>query len=152
MSQPASGPSWLEGLGFAIIDQPGGGGASGGGAAPSGQGFAMSTDEARSMLTIAKRLRDKYQGMLPTAEGLTRLTSPADEPGSNSYNKLLVDAGPPPGAFAAGADQVKQEYAYADELVARLEQALGITEASDEQAGSDVKNATSGDEGKGFAG
>jgi hypothetical protein len=112
----------------------------------------MSTDEARSMLTIAKRLRDKYQGMLPTAEGLTRLTSPADEPGSNSYNKLLVDAGPPPGAFAAGADQVKQEYAYADELVARLEQALGITEASDEQAGSDVKNATSGDEGKGFAG
>ncbi|WP_344869443.1 hypothetical protein [Amycolatopsis ultiminotia] len=112
----------------------------------------MSTDEARNMLTVAKRLRDKYQGMLPTAQSLTQLTSPADEPGSNGYNKLLVDAGPPPGAFAAGESQVKQEYAYADELVKRLEQALGITETSDEQAGTDVKNATSGNESKGFAG
>ena len=111
----------------------------------------MSTDEARNMLTVAKRLRDKYRGMIPDAEALTQLTSPADEPGSNGYNAQLVNAGQSPGAFVAGRDQVKEEFAYADELVARLEQALGITEASDEQAGADVKNATPGSQDKGFA-
>jgi hypothetical protein len=45
---------------------------------------------------------------------------------------------------------VENAYAYADELVKRLEKALGITESSDEQAATDMKNA--GKQGRGFAG
>ncbi|GAA3554187.1 hypothetical protein GCM10022222_42310 [Amycolatopsis ultiminotia] len=152
MSQPAQQPGWLEGLGFAITDQTGGGGgASGGAATPSGQGFALSRDDAMSMLNLAKSVREDFREMRTDAEQLTRLTSPADEPGSNGYNKLLVNDGQPPGAFVAGKDQVEQLYAYADELVKRLEKALGTTESSDEQAGADVKNAASGEQDGGFA-
>ncbi|MBB4689696.1 hypothetical protein [Amycolatopsis jiangsuensis] len=89
MSQPASGPNWLEGLGFVITDQAGGGGASGGGAAPSGQGFAMSTDEAHSMLVVAKRTRDKYNSMRRKALLTLRMNPPTDDPGSSGYNNLM---------------------------------------------------------------
>ncbi|MFF0147376.1 hypothetical protein [Amycolatopsis sulphurea] len=85
------------------------------------------------------------------AEALTRLRPPADEPGSNGYNKLLVGDGQNRGAFGSGADQVKLYRDYIAELVARLEKALGITEASDDQAGVDVKRVSSEGEGKGFA-
>ncbi|WP_344862336.1 hypothetical protein [Amycolatopsis ultiminotia] len=104
-----------------------------------------------SMLNLAKSVREDFREMRTDAEQLTRLTSPADEPGSNGYNKLLVNDGQPPGAFVAGKDQVEQLYAYADELVKRLEKALGTTESSDEQAGADVKNAASGEQDGGFA-
>ncbi|PFG47100.1 hypothetical protein ATK36_2119 [Amycolatopsis sulphurea] len=151
MSQPASGPSWLEGLGFAITDQPGGGGASGGGAAPAGPGFSLSSADAWSMLNQARSMYHDILRMGPHATALTKLTPPADEPGSNGYNKLLVGDGQNRGAFGSGADQVKLYRDYIAELVARLEKALGITEASDDQAGVDVKRVSSEGEGKGFA-
>jgi hypothetical protein len=153
VSQPAAGPNWLEGLDFAIIGQQpagGGGGASGGGAAPSGPGFAMSTDEARNMLVVAKRVRDKYSDMRRKALDALRMNPPADEPGSNGYNKLMVGEDHNSGVLGGGRDQVELAYNYAAQLASRLEQALGITESSDAQATVDVKNMTQ-DEGKGFA-
>ncbi|RJQ83754.1 hypothetical protein [Amycolatopsis panacis] len=110
----------------------------------------MSRDDALSMLKLAKNVRDYFSGMRQRAHDLTQLTSPADEPGSNGYNKLLVNRGEPKGTFVLGEEQVNQEYTYAKELVHRLEEALGITEASDEQATTDVTNA--GEQGGGFAG
>ncbi|MFF0146870.1 hypothetical protein [Amycolatopsis sulphurea] len=109
----------------------------------------MSRDDALSMLKLAKTVRDYFRKMRQRAYNLTQLTSPANEPGSNGYNKLLVNRGEPKGTFVLGEEQVNQEYAYAKELVHRLEKALGITEASDEQATSDVKDA--GTQGGGFA-
>lgn len=110
----------------------------------------MSRDDAMAMLKLAKSVREDFNHMREDAVRLTQITSPADEPTSNGYTKLLVNAGEPKGVFVTGKEQVDKEFAYADELVKRLEKALGITEASDEQAGADVKNA--GKQGRGFAG
>ncbi|RJQ84580.1 hypothetical protein D5S19_16680 [Amycolatopsis panacis] len=104
-----------------------------------------------SMLNLAKGVREDFRDMRIDAARLTRVTSPADEPGSNGYNELLVNRGQPPGAFVAGEAQVNQLYAHADELVKRLEKALGIIQSSDEQAGADVKNAAASGQGEGFA-
>ncbi|WP_409466912.1 hypothetical protein [Amycolatopsis sp. GA6-003] len=145
MSQPAPKPGWLDGLGFNIGDAFGAGDAAGAamsGGSPGGQGFTMSRDDAMAMLKIAKSVRNDFREMRNDANELTRLTAPADEPSSNGYNKLLVNDGDPKGAFVTGRDQVDREFAYADELVKRLEKTLGITEASDEQASADVKNAS----------
>lgn len=154
MSQPAQQPGWLDGLYFNIGDAfsagDAAGAAMGGGGSPGGQGFTMSRDDATAMLKLAKTVREHFSDMRTDANALTRLTAPADEPTSNNYNKLLVNPGEPKGAFVTGEDQVKQEYAYADELVRRLEKALGIVESSDEQAAADVKNA--GKQSGGFAG
>ncbi|WP_275291369.1 hypothetical protein [Amycolatopsis sp. La24] len=151
MSQPGQQPGWLDGLYFNIGDAFSAGDAAGAamGGAPSGQGFTMSRDDAAAMLTLAKTVREHFRDMRPEANELIRLTSPADEPTSNGYTKLLVNEGEPKGAFVTGRDQVDQEFAYADELVKRLEKALGITESSDEQAATDVKNA--GKQEGGFA-
>ncbi|MEU4670007.1 hypothetical protein AB0F91_18960 [Amycolatopsis sp. NPDC023774] len=153
MALPAPESKWLTGLNFTITgDQPAGGGASGGAAAaPAGPGFSLSPDEARSMLTVAKRVRDQLRDMRIKANRLTALSPPADEPGSTGYNKLLVGDGQSTGAFGYGNESVKREYAYAAELVDRLEKALGITESADEQAGTDIKNAGSQEQGKGLA-
>jgi hypothetical protein len=149
---PAPESSWLTGLNFTITgDQPTGGGASGGAAAPAGPGFSLSADEARSMLTVAKRVRDQLGPMVIKAERLVHLVPPADDPGSNSYNQLLVGNGGSSGAFGSGTDQVRRELAYARELVNRLEQALGITETADSNAGADIKTAAGADQDKGFA-
>ncbi|WP_051165956.1 hypothetical protein [Amycolatopsis orientalis] len=153
MSQPAQKPGWLDGLYFNIGDAFAAGDAAGaamsGGGSPGGQGFTMSRDDAMAMLKIAKSVRADFRDMRDDAENLTQLTSPADEPSSNGYNKLLVNEGEPKGVFVTGKEQVHREYAYADELVKRLEKALGITELSDEQAATDVKNT--GKQSEGFA-
>ena len=103
------------------------------------------------MLNQAKSMHEDIVNMGPDAEGLTRLRPPADDPGSNGYSKLLVGDGQSRGAFGSGADQIEQYREYVAELIARLEKALGITEASDEQAGADVKNVASEGQDKGFA-
>ena len=152
MSQPAQGPGWLDGLAFNVgsaFDAGAAAGAAVGGGASGGQGFTMSRDDAMAMLKVAKAVREDFDQMRPQAESLTKLTAPADEPTSNGYNERLVNGGDPKGVFVTGKEQVDKEYAYANELVHRLEKALGITAASDEQAGVDVKNA--GKQSGGFA-
>ncbi|MBB4689694.1 hypothetical protein [Amycolatopsis jiangsuensis] len=54
------------------------------------------------------------------------------------------------GTLGGGRDQVELVYNYSNELVTRLEKALGITESSDDQAAADLGNVTPGDD-KGFA-
>ncbi|RJQ82185.1 hypothetical protein [Amycolatopsis panacis] len=103
------------------------------------------------MLDQARSMHSDIANMGPEATALTQLRPPADDPGSNGYNKLLVGDGQNRGAFGEGAYQVKLYRDYLAELVARLEKALGITEASDAQASADVRNVSSEGEGKGFA-
>ncbi|HWD83972.1 MAG TPA: hypothetical protein VG497_33955 [Kribbella sp.] len=109
----------------------------------------MSHDDATAMLKVAKAVRDDFGRMRPKAENLTQITSPADEPTSNGYNQRLVSQGEPKGVFVTGKERTDEAYTYADELVKRLEKALGIIGSSDEQAASDVKNA--GKQSGGFA-
>ena len=150
MTQPApqAGSSgWLTGLSFTIMDGSGGGGAaSGGGApAPSGPGFTLNRDEAQSVLAMAKRIRENAQTMQPDVQSLTKLTPPADEPGSNGFNQKIVDS------FTAGQQANDTMFSYASELINRLEKALGIVGASDDQAAADVKTVGNKDQKKGFA-
>ncbi|WP_329068983.1 hypothetical protein [Amycolatopsis sp. NBC_01480] len=151
MTQPApnaASSSWLTGLNLTIMDGSGGGGAaSGGGApAPSGPGFTMNRDEAHSLLTKAKRVRDNTQAMRPAAEQLTRLTPPAADPGSTGFNQQAV------GSFTAGQQALDTTYQYMSDLVGRLEKALGIVGESDDQAAAGVKTVGNSDQGKGLAG
>ncbi|WP_406640821.1 hypothetical protein [Amycolatopsis sp. WGS_07] len=140
MDQPAAdaGKNWLPDI--TITDGTG---------SPPGPGFTMSRDDAHSMLRLAKQARDEFNKMRNRAKYLTRLTPPADEPASNDYNERLTGQNPGDGAFGAGLANVSRMYAYADELVRKLEQALGITESSDEAAAADVEAAGSP---TGFAG
>jgi hypothetical protein len=150
MTSPASG-GWLSDLGFWIHDagQAVTSNASAfapglTGPAPT-QGFSLNRDEAQNMLTQAKQTRDDVYHLIPKAEKLTRMKSPADEIASNAYNAAHVGTGQgDPGAAGYGRDHVKKEHAYLVELVGRLERALGITDESDQQAATDVKNTPQG--------
>ncbi|MBB1157690.1 MULTISPECIES: hypothetical protein [Amycolatopsis] len=140
MDQPAAdaGKNWLPDFAFTIADTR---------AAPPGPGFTMSRDDARSMLNLAKQAREQFNEMRQIANSLTRLAPPADEFASNSYNSNLVGDGQSTGAFGAGLANVERMHRYADELVRKLEKALGITESSDEAAAKDVKTAGTRPEG-----
>ena len=148
MNQPPSDGSsgWLTGLGITIA----GSGSSSPGS--SGPGFTMSHDDAHSMLALAKQARTQFGAMRLRADRLAHTTSPADEPASNSYNARLVGSGPEGGAFGAGADKVQHMYDYADELVGKLETALGLTRSADEAAAHHIKATGSGQHSTGRAG
>ncbi|MCU1687739.1 MAG: hypothetical protein JWQ81_8478 [Amycolatopsis sp.] len=103
------------------------------------QGFSLNRDEAQNMLTQAKATRDDLRALTPDAEKLTKMKPPADEIASNAYNAAYIGAGGSPGAGGYGAGHIQKEYAYMVELIERLERALGITEDTDQQAGSAVK-------------
>ncbi|MET9264391.1 hypothetical protein [Amycolatopsis sp. NPDC004079] len=115
-------------------------------ATQAGAGFTLSPDEARSLLDRAKRLRDNAMKMRSSAEALTLLTPPAQDPGSIGFNQQAVKT------FAAGKDSNEQVYGYMVELIGRLEKAMGIVHESDGQAAADVKNVGSGGQGKGIVG
>ncbi|WP_409183260.1 hypothetical protein F9C11_02035 [Amycolatopsis sp. VS8301801F10] len=114
-------------------------------AVKSGAGFTLSPDEARSLLERAKRLRDNAAMMQPSAEALTRLTPPAEDPGSVGFNQQAVNA------FEAGKSANENMQRYMAELVSRLEKALGIVGESDGQAAADVKAAGKSEQGGGLA-
>lgn len=145
MDQPATdaGKNWFPGFTFTITD---------GTTTPSGPGFTMSRDDARSMLNLAKHAREQFDEMRTLAAYLTRLTPPADEPASNDYNRQVTGTAFGDGAFGAGLANVTRMYAYANELVRKLEQALGSTESSDQTAAADVKAAGSEAPTTGLAG
>ncbi|WP_370940413.1 hypothetical protein [Amycolatopsis sp. cg13] len=130
MDQPAAnaGKTWLPD--FTITDGTG---------TPPGPGFTMSRDDARSMLNLAKQARKQFDDMRIHAQYLTRLTPPADEPASNDYNRRLTGSDSGDGAFGAGLANLIHLRDYTQELVRKLEQALGITENSDEAAAAEVK-------------
>ncbi|MFD2466628.1 hypothetical protein [Amycolatopsis silviterrae] len=129
MDQPASdaGKNWLPD--FTITDGTG---------SPPGPGFTMSRDDAHSMLRLAKQAFVQFDEMQSRATYLTKLTPPADEPASNDYNGRLINGD---GAFGAGLEHLGQLRGYTHALVRKLEQALGITESSEQTAAADVKAA-----------
>jgi hypothetical protein len=95
------------------------------------------------MLAQAKRTREDVYNMRPDAEKLTRMKPPADEISSTAYNASWVGNGqgnPGAGGYALG--HVNKEYQYLTELAQRLERALGITDDTDQQAGTDINKAS----------
>ncbi|GAA1023352.1 MULTISPECIES: hypothetical protein [Amycolatopsis] len=143
MDQPAAnaGKNWLPD--FTITDGTG---------TPPGPGFTMSRDDARSMLKLARQAREQFSDMRAASLSLLRLVAPADDVASNAYQAKLLGNESASGAFGAGIANVHRLHAYANELVLKLEEALGITANSEETAAESVQNAASGKDATGFAG
>ncbi|MEU8630981.1 hypothetical protein AB0C38_02355 [Amycolatopsis sp. NPDC048633] len=125
----------FSGIGFWATDLP-----SGASRPAGGQGFAMSSSEMRAMLKNAKDLRISIQQQRDAAQVLSQATPPAQEPastdavlGPNGVNET--------GRFYQG--HLDYQYNYLSELIKRLQKALGIVEAADQQAADDT-NKTSG--------
>ncbi|GAA3574753.1 hypothetical protein GCM10022222_69120 [Amycolatopsis ultiminotia] len=99
------------------------------------------------MLKTARGIQHDLRDMIADAERLTHLKPPADEPASNAYNALLTGSGGQAGAFGYGLGHIQREHGYISELINRLEDALNITHAGDEDAASAVNGASSADDG-----
>ena len=104
-----------------------------------GQGFSMSTDEMRSLLTKAKTQRDTISQQFVRAQQLSQVTAPADEPASTTA------VGGPNGVNETGRyyeGHLRYQFNYLSELIQRMEQALGMNEEADQQAADTAKNAS----------
>lgn len=98
---------------------------------PGGQGFSMSTDEMRSLLSKATTLQDTISDQLGRVAVLYQAVPPANEPasrgavlGPNGVNET--------GVYYEG--HLRYQLEYLTELIARLNKALGITVETDRQA------------------
>ncbi|MET8993813.1 hypothetical protein [Amycolatopsis sp. Hca4] len=123
--------SIFSGIGFWATDLP-----SAGPSPAGGQGFAMSSAEMRALLQKAESQKDTISDQLRDAEILSRAKPPAEEPvsqaavnGANGVNEA--------GRYYQGHLQYQLDYY--TELTRRLRQALGITEAADQQAADSTK-------------
>ncbi|MEU4518453.1 hypothetical protein AB0F52_06990 [Amycolatopsis sp. NPDC024027] len=123
--------SMFSGIGFWATDMP-----SGGSQPAGGQGFAMSSDEMRAMLEKAKTQREVLAEQLRKARYLMQARPPAEEPvsqaavnGPNGINEA--------GAYYEG--HLHYQFNYLTELIQKLQQALGITQAADQQAADSTK-------------
>jgi hypothetical protein len=121
----------FSGVGFWATDMP-----SGAARPAGGQGFAMSSAEMRAMLKKAEDQRKTINEQLVATEWMTKATAPADEPvsraavdGPNGINETA--------RFYRG--HLGYQYNYYTELINRMRQALGITEAADQQAADTTK-------------
>jgi hypothetical protein len=123
--------SFFSGIDFWATDMP-----SGASRPAGGQGFAMSSDEMRAMLQKAVDQRDTISNELVKASRLSQAEPPADEPVSNAavYGANGINE---TGRFYAG--HLQYQYNYYSELIKRMQQALGITEATDQAAADAAK-------------
>jgi len=123
--------SIFSGIDFWATDVP-----SGASRPAGGQGFAMSSSEMRALLKKAETQRQTITEQLVAAKWLTKATPPAEEPvsqaavnGPNGINET--------GDYYLG--HLRYQYNYYTELIGRLQQALGITETTDQQAADSTK-------------
>jgi hypothetical protein len=90
----------------------------------------------RAMLEKAKTQREALVQQMRAADHLSQARPPAEEPvsqaavnGPNGINEA--------GAYYQG--HLRYQFSYFTELIRRLQQALGITEAADQQAADSTK-------------
>lgn len=101
-----------------------------------GQGFSMSTDEMRSLLTKAEALRETISGQFQNALRLSQAKPPADEPASvNAVN--AANGVNETGRYYRG--HLQFQFDYLSELIVRMKQALGIIKETEQQAADTTK-------------
>lgn len=131
MAQPGS---FFEGVDFWITDT-----VAGAPAAPAnGQGFSMRSDEMRALLAKCRAQRDSITAYFMDADRLSRVVPPGNEPasatavnGPNGINET--------GRYYQG--HLRYQYDYYTELIHRMEKALGMTTATDQEAAGAAKKA-----------
>jgi hypothetical protein len=145
---------WLDGLTFQVADRanavkgaaraidapaPAGLTAAGAGVGGvAGGGFTMSTEEMTNLLAQVKATRDKCREQTQDSQKGTVIRPPAQDPGSVAFTNSAQ-------ASRDARDQflVDQLNMY-NELVDKLEQALGITVEADQRAADATKQAGGG--------
>lgn len=101
----------------------------------SGGGFVMSREEMEDLLDRCRRVRNRVDTMRQDSRQLDNVSAPAQDPASLSYNPAVNESGR---YYLGHLDLWK---ARLDDLVDKLEDALGITTAKDEQVAEDIGKA-----------
>jgi hypothetical protein len=115
---------------------------------PAGPGFTLDRDEAKVMLEQCKQTLIDLKKLQNTAATLTRIIPPARDQVTVGYHgNLTAQQNGQPAAFAYGAGHVQLEIDYMNELITRLEDALGIMHSSDVNAQKTVEAAGQGSGG-----
>ena len=125
----------MEGMNFIVSDGPAvGGGAAVGGAAPGeGGGFVMSRDEMDAQLKRLQQLRERIKIQLQHAVPLWTIESPGQDPASLRNTEAANNSG----NYYRG--HLLRQSGYLSTIIEKMQDALGIIEETDEQAGVDVK-------------
>ncbi|TWH20622.1 hypothetical protein [Prauserella rugosa] len=101
----------------------------------------MDLETAEGLVAKADWIVDQLEEQATIARELTSTQPPAEDPGSVHFNNVAVRM------FELGADNVKAQWEHARAIAEKLRKALNVYKESDEQAGTDVKNAGGGDGG-----
>ncbi|WP_158684565.1 hypothetical protein [Amycolatopsis orientalis] len=121
----------LTGASFFVADGQAGG-ASGGGGAP---GFYLSKDAMTAELTNLQKLQERIKGQLEAARPMWSILSPGQDPASLRNTDASNNSG------YHYRDHLLRQSAYLNSIIQKMQDALGIHEAHDEQAGKDIKQA-----------
>jgi hypothetical protein len=109
-------------------------------ASAGGGGFTMSKDEMTSMLTKAKGTFKLIDDQLRDAAQIAQIDPPGDDVASGEFTTVAVQSG---NAYLNHLSVQRTRY---QQLIAKLENALGLTVDTEDQAGQAVQQA--GTEGK----
>ncbi|RJQ84871.1 hypothetical protein [Amycolatopsis panacis] len=106
-------------------------------------GFVLEPDEAKQLLKNLKDIRDRQRKMKAAVANLCGITAPSKDPSTLAAHVALVgDGAGKLGAYSYGGGHVDLQLAYLNELIQRIEAALGMTKSSDHQQ-TDLLNTVS---------
>ncbi|WIX83299.1 hypothetical protein QRX50_22330 [Amycolatopsis carbonis] len=119
-----------------VVAGEGGGGAPGGGSA--GGAFALDRDAMTTELGNLKKLQDRIADQLYQARPLWSIQSPGNDPASLRNTAACNKSG------VAYQEALKRQRDFVGVFIGKMEKALGIHEASDEQAAQTVNSKGDG--------
>lgn len=95
-------------------------------------GFVLEPDEARMLLTKLTGVQQKLKKMQAKAVYLCSMRTPSQDPSTVAAHKAMIGNGQGLGAYDYGGGHIDLQLEYVTELVERIQKALGVTVASDE--------------------
>lgn len=136
---------FLDDMNFFVSDTPTGGGGAAGGAALGGtSGFMMSRDEMDTELKRLEDLRRRIEDQIQAAAPLWSIQSPGQGPASLRNTEAANNSG----QYYRG--HLLRQSGYLSTIITKMQNALGIVEETDAQAGKDiVKQGAGMEQGEG---
>ncbi|EIE98093.1 type VII secretion target [Saccharomonospora glauca] len=104
-------------------------------------GFLIDLETAEGLVRQSDWIVERLQETAQIARDLVNIQPPAEDPGSMHFTEVARQAN------QLGADNVQQQWEHARAIAKNLRKALNVYKETDEQAGTDVKNAGGGDGG-----
>lgn len=106
-----------------------------------GPGFRLDREHAEKMVEQAIRIRQSLENDQSVTQSLERMEPAAKDPVSVDFAQSATWNDGRAGAFAFGAGHIRLEMLYLDELVKRLNLALGRTTEADHVAGEAIDDS-----------